>query len=60
VEVNSISISNSSPHLAIPNKCPSCNKEFKSLGERQEHLVTGRLQYGDLARLYRYTVDRWV
>jgi hypothetical protein len=47
-----MSMSNSSLQISTANKCPACNKEFKSLGDRQRRLVTEHLQYGDLAWLH--------
>jgi hypothetical protein len=38
-----------------PNKCPACNREFKSFGARQRHLVTEHFQHGDLAWLRKNT-----
>jgi hypothetical protein len=44
-----MSMFNSSLQKSRANKYPACNKEFKSLGDRQRHLVTEHLQYGNLA-----------
>ena len=42
-----------------PNKCPACNREFKSFGERQRHLVTEHFQHGDLAWLRKSTPAKY-
>jgi hypothetical protein len=44
---------------SIANKCPACNKEFESFGDRQRHLVTEHLQYGDLSWLHKNTQNKY-
>ena len=53
-----MSMSNSSLQISTANKCPACNKEFKSHGDRQRHLVTEHLQYGDIAWLHRNAMNK--